>query len=613
MKRIFIGLLTLIFVTLFIRLLPVFAEQDIKLEIVYPKNGAKTNAATIFFSGNTDPQASLTINNKAAKVWPNGAFVELVPLERGQNTIILRAQKEHAQKELKYTINVAKYEKTLPSFPLKIEETSIIPNKNLLYRSGDVIFASFKGSTGRKASFSIGEKVKNITMKEQPPKNISTPPAFGKTTQVSAMPVGGIYSGFYKIKPEDDFNNEQIKIELSSGKEKISVLSKAKVSTISKNVAPIIAETTKDFAVTRTTPDGSRLTPLPKGTMIAITGKIGDSFRFKYSDSLSGWISEKDVQLMEEGTFLPESFLTLLSLDTEDDYTVIRIPLSQRIPFIIEQNAENKIKLKLYGAKANIDLFSYEKNNDFIGELQWVQDSDDALSLIIRTSQKQFWGYKYCYEGNTLVLKLRNQPSIKADCPLYGKIICLDPGHGGTEAGAIGPTGVPEKQINLEISLKLKKILEAKGAKVIMTRQGDQNVELSERVKIANDADSHILLSIHNNSLPDSRDPYKEHGTSSYYYHSQSLPMTKHLQTALVGSTGFKNFGYFWSSFMLTRPSENLAALLEIGFMINPEEYNQLITAEFQEQVACGIAEGLENFLLSQINKDKNSFSGNDE
>ena len=576
-------------------------ENSVKLEVIYPKNGATIKASSVFFEGNTDSKACLLINNQSVNVYPNGAFVQVVALNRGVNNINIKSTKEHAIKEIHYTINVPEYEQTIPSFPVMIKESTISPSKNILYREGDIISVSFKASTGLKASFSIGEKVVNIPIIEQAPKNISTEPVYGKTEQISAMPVKGYYKGFYKIKPEDKFKDEVIKVELASDKEKISAEAKGKISTISAKTTSTVAEIINDYAITRTTPGQSRLTPLPLGTILDITGKIGDNYRFKYSDSMDGWISESDVKILPAGNFCPESIINLLNINSDENYVYFDIPISTKTPFLIEQPCENQINLKLFGVKAGIDLISYDKSTDFIKEIKWTQESKDCLNLAIKINSKQFWGYKYYYKDNSLILRLRKQPQINPVCPLYGKIICIDPGHGGTELGAIGPTGIPEKTVNLGIAEKLRKILEEKGAKVIMTRNFDEAVGLNNRVNIANYNEAQVIISIHNNSLPNGRNPYQEHGTSTYYYHSQSLPLAKSIQQSLVQSIEFKNFGVFYDSLVITRSAESLSVLTEVGFMINPDEYNLLITSEFQEKAATGIAQGLENFFLSQI------------
>jgi N-acetylmuramoyl-L-alanine amidase len=362
-----------------------------------------------------------------------------------------------------------------------------------------------------------------------------------------------------------------------------------------------VAKIIKNYAIIRTYPGQSRITPLLSGTVLNITGKIGNNYRFKYSDYMDGWISENDVQIVPSENFTSQTVATHLNIDSDENNVYLKVPLVQKLPFLIEQCSENQMNLKIFNAVSGIDLFSYDKAVDFIKELKWTQESKDCLKLSIEVNSKQFWGYNYYYEGDTLVLKLRKPPQTDANCPLKRKIICIDAGHGGSELGSVGPTGIPEKSINLTIAKKLRKILEKKGAKVIMTRDSDKDVGLDERVDKANSENVQVIVSIHNNALPDGKNPYEEHGTSTYYYHSQSLPLAKSIQQSLVKTGGLNDLGVFYSSFVLTRPTEAPSVLVEVGFMINPDEYSLLITPEFQEKAAEGISQGLENFFLSQI------------
>ena len=177
--------------------------------------------------------------------------------------------------------------------------------------------------------------------------------------------------------------------------------------------------------------------------------------------------------------------------------------------------------------------------------------------------------------------------------------ILLIAGHGGKEFGAIGPTEVPEKNINIAIANYLKEILEKKGAIVVMTRNNDEYVDLYERVRIANKKEAEILISIHNNSLPDGKNPYLIHGTSSYYYHDFSKPLAQCIQNSLLLTTGFPDHGVQNASFVLTRPTMPVSVLLEIGFMINPFEYEMLLNKNNQKKYAMAIVDGIEKYLKS--------------
>ncbi len=605
--RIYIDLLSLLIVTFF-TIIPAQAQENLSLQLVYPEKDAKIEAYSTFFVGNTNPEAKLKINNERVHVYPNGGFVHVVDLNPGTNIVNVIATLGSSSKKISTTIYTPKYETTLPELPLKIDINSVNPKENIIYKPGDIIQVSFKGSTANKAYFSIGNKRKNIPMVEQPPKYIKRKPIYGSSTLSSFAPVKGIYKGTYRIKTKDKFSNEPLIVRLVSDRNKVDYKTPAKISTISSDAPPTVAKVTTDYATVRTYPGKSRLTPLPEGTFITLTGKSGDVYRFEMGDSMNGWISGEDITVLPAGTPVLESSIDIMDIISKENSIYIKIPLSQRLPVIVDQPSANIMELKIFGVKANIDLFSYENKDEFLKEVKWSQETKNTVKISIEADSRQFWGYKYYYESDdTLVLEIRKPPVIDPEKPLRGITICLDPGHGGEEDGAVGPTGIPEKEVNLQIALKLEQALKEKGANIVMTRNSDEEADLYDRVKFAAGEDSVILLSIHNNSLPDGRNPYEDHGTSTYYYHSQSLPLAKTLHKALLEDLGFKDFGIFWSSFVLTRPNEMLSVLLEIGFMINPEEYNLIIESEFQDKIVKSVTRGLEYFLF--INSERPDYN----
>ncbi|MEM3341744.1 MAG: N-acetylmuramoyl-L-alanine amidase, partial [Thermoplasmata archaeon] len=96
--------------------------------------------------------------------------------------------------------------------------------------------------------------------------------------------------------------------------------------------------------------------------------------------------------------------------------------------------------------------------------------------------------------------------------PLSGISIAIDAGHGGRDPGAVGPSGLKESTINLDIAFRLKAILEAEGATIVMTRTSDTYVSLSERSSLANSRNVNYFISIHCNAYENSQ----AHGTETY-------------------------------------------------------------------------------------------------
>lgn len=179
--------------------------------------------------------------------------------------------------------------------------------------------------------------------------------------------------------------------------------------------------------------------------------------------------------------------------------------------------------------------------------------------------------------------------------PLRGLTIAVDPGH--PPIGSTGPTGLYEPVPALAVGLRLKTLLEARGATVVMTRSSAAAVALGDRPIIARRANAHALVSIHLNALPDGVNPFGAHGTGSYFFHPQAEPLARALQRGMVARMGLRNLGVYYDNLALARPTWMPAVLCEGAFIIIPEQEAALRTPQFQEAYALGVAEGLEAYF----------------
>lgn len=186
-----------------------------------------------------------------------------------------------------------------------------------------------------------------------------------------------------------------------------------------------------------------------------------------------------------------------------------------------------------------------------------------------------------------------------------GKIIVLDPGHGGSDPGAIGPTGLQEKQVTLPIAEYLKSILEAKGAKVILTRTTDVDVygphasgvdELQARVNVANGNQADAFISIHINSFSNPN----VGGIATYYFDGsdQSKKLASSVQEQIAEHSGFNgDRGIQPGNLYVLRHSLMPSILVELGFISNPKEEGHLKESETQKDFANELAKGLELYF----------------
>jgi N-acetylmuramoyl-L-alanine amidase len=186
---------------------------------------------------------------------------------------------------------------------------------------------------------------------------------------------------------------------------------------------------------------------------------------------------------------------------------------------------------------------------------------------------------------------------------LKGKKITLDPGHGGTDTGAIGADGLLEKDVTLPVAMKVRDILTNRGAIVSMTRTTDVDVfgpdatdreELQARVDVAEKNDADLFISIHCNANTN-----REIGGFSTYYHEKSkydYLIANELENAMMKTGNFKDLGVRYANLYVNKRCSMPGALVEMLFVSNRREEKILRSNWFRTKLANAIADGIENF-----------------
>ncbi len=197
--------------------------------------------------------------------------------------------------------------------------------------------------------------------------------------------------------------------------------------------------------------------------------------------------------------------------------------------------------------------------------------------------------------------------------PLSGKVIVLDPGHGGMDGGAVGSDGVLEKDISLDISLKLRDYLQEAGALVIMTRERDKDLgnkdterirarkweDLRKRNEIINGSNGDLYVSIHLNALPSSR----WRGAQVFFNPSDKKgeAASKFIQNELKRNLQNTNrIAKSIDGIYLMRTSKLPATLVEVGFLSNPNERELLKTKSYQHKVSASVYQGILRYYTKE-------------
>lgn len=185
----------------------------------------------------------------------------------------------------------------------------------------------------------------------------------------------------------------------------------------------------------------------------------------------------------------------------------------------------------------------------------------------------------------------------RGENPVSRKKVCIDPGHGGTDSGAVGQNGAKEKDVVLQIGLLVKAALERNGVDVVMTREKDivsGKLVIADRCRIANSANVDYLVSIHANADGD-RDDRTGFGTETWAYSTTSVgyPLAKAVQKELVAANGLADRGVKAKAWDILKGTKAPAILVETAFINNTAEEKLLTDAAFQRLTAEAIAKGI--------------------
>lgn len=340
---------------------------------------------------------------------------------------------------------------------------------------------------------------------------------------------------------------------------------------------------------------GSKMGFVDEGIVLKAIGDKGSLYCVRLGEGRVGYIPK--ILTVEAVAPEPAGAVNTGSWSVADagDTDRITVSLPRRLAYQYTTDLEpSTIAVDIFGATDNSNWITQRTTElGIVDYVDFRQVSSDIYRVIIRLKDKYQWGFHVGYEsdGTALTIDVRHRPKSLA---LRDLTIGLDAGHGGEYPGAVSPSGLVEKDVNLDIIRHIRRILESKGAKVVMTRTGDTGPSMGERKRIWREAKVDLAVSVHNNS---GGGALASPGTAVLYKHLFCRPLAQAVTGRLL-ETGLPLFGIVQNfNFSLNGPTEFPEVLVEGMFMSSLREEELLADPEFRRKVAEKIVAGLEDYL----------------
>ncbi|NLK00379.1 MAG: SH3 domain-containing protein [Clostridia bacterium] len=354
-----------------------------------------------------------------------------------------------------------------------------------------------------------------------------------------------------------------------------------------------------------------------KGRELEVLDEQGTWYKVKDRNSPEGWIAGwlvaiKEGSSLSKGTGGDSSRggettgrITEFYHDISQDETTAFIKASGEIKYQYNTLTNpDRVVVDILGARLGADLDgakSIDLPRGPVNNIRYSQFDRDIVRFVFQSTKPIGAKFELGNKGQELAVNF-------SEAPLQGKVIVIDPGHGSvqpggwSDPGAVGHSGLYERDVVTEIAKVTGDNLLSQGASVIYTRTWDTAAGLTDRADIANRYGADIFVSIHCNA---STSPLLS-GTSTYFYAPSSLPpgareerrrLASLVQDELLRSLGRRNLGIREDNFAVLRNTKMPSILVETAFISNPEEERLLGSKSFQEKAGKAIARGVQRYF----------------
>lgn len=553
------------------------------IRVVYPPTsetvaGGEGDSSLVFGSvGSGD--ASLTINGHPVAVNSNGSFLAQLPIpSRADPFFDVVATRGRDTARVRHPVRLARSgaELMLPGSPL-LDSTSIFPNVPLVRRGSEVVRVGLRSGPGSTAVLVTDRGRIPLDRRERGARADS----LVRFNEIAAAQAAR--ARFLLVtRGADTVTMPAPQVALSDSLERaLGVVSL-------HDGESVISQIPAD-------PPAVRPVLIPRGTLLAITGRTGDSVRLRLDRQSEVWVDGSVVGAAADTARIPSRVLRQPSVRSTSLVSELILPVGAALPYSVEPTQRGMV-LRLHGAtleRAGSGL----ANDSLVERVTLAQERADLVSVEVDFT-RHILGYRVRYDAGSLVVSLRPVPRVDSLRPLAGLTIVVDAGH--PPGGATGPTGYYEPVATLSIGQRLRTALEQRGARVVLTRDGPSALGTDNRFVVAMRANAHALVSVHLSPEEGSRDLLASNGTQTSFVGPLSLDLARTIQHEVLAGLGLSDLGLLSAQGPRSSVAGWFPAVVSQGaLIIVPQQEAALRTAEFQERYAVSLARGLERYFAA--------------
>ena len=565
------------------------------LKITRPSDRLTWTGKKYFIMGTSDPAYPLFFNGEEVRrLGSKGTFGVLVDVEIGENVYTFTQNGESAS-----TVIVRPDPEQGATTIGRITQSSVFPQVSRGIRAGDKIkLTCVAPSNGYVTANVNGER---IVLEQVAAASSGVPAVYSAEYTVPA----GAYAA-NKVT-----NVGPIVYRLNYNGETSSVESPGELVVVGKDADFIIRTSDYNGNVYYDTDDLSVfMTTLRRGTLDYVVDCTDDGY---YVLASGGFLAVKSAEVVEDEVMV-ENIVSDYSVEYGERAEKLVFRGTAGAPYHAELE-DGALAVTLYNT-SGIDSVEMP-SSELVSSVEVSRNENEnsvSMRFILRDGAK-LWGYSVEFEmennaeleteaaeldATKTMIWLSKAPALSDDRtrPLEGLRVVIDPGHGGTDPGALGFGGVEngptEANLNLFSAMFAKARLEQLGATVILLeRPEDGKLSLEQRLSAAMDAKPDFFISLHHNSTGETVDSNEISGTTVYYHFPASGRFAQYLAANISNGLARKNNGARLGYYYVTRMSSQPSVLIELSFMVNSAEYESTCEQISLYKTAYAIADSV--------------------